>query len=324
MSFVHGGFHDTCLAYEVITASGDVVTLAPDDLAFQMMHGSFGTLGILSKLTFSLVPALPYVHVVYETHRTIEAYTAAIRHHASARDVDFMDGIIHGPSHFVLSVARFVATAPFTHRYDRLRVYWESTAKRQDDYLTTKDYLFRYNRGVTNVRPRSLIGRLLLGPVMQSTQWLTLGDKFHWLLRTDKPTVTVDLFLPISRAADFLSWWDREFAFYPLWCVPYRRVRDYEWLVPSFWTNLHDDMFLDLAVYGMRQHGPRNAHKMIEDKLRELNGIKTLIAHNYYTEAEFWAIWNKPNYDAVKQRTDPDNRFRDVFTKTCRAAMGLR
>jgi hypothetical protein len=58
--------------------------------------------------------------------------------------------------------------------------------------------------------------------------------------------------------------------------------------------------------------------------LHELGGIKTLIAHNYYSEAEFWSIWNKPNYDAVKAITDPNNVFRDLYTKTCRAVMGHR
>ncbi len=31
----------------------------------------------------------------------------------------------------------------------------------------------------------------------------------------------------------------------------------------------------------------------------------------------FWKTWNKPNYDAVKAITDPQNRLRDLYTKTC-------
>ena len=119
MSFVHGGFHDTCTEYEVIAATGDVLTCTPDNehkLVFQMVHGGFGTLGILAKLTFRLVPAKRYVHVVYEKHATIEAYQASIAKHAATRDVDFMDGIIHSPSLYVLSVGRFVDRAPYTNR----------------------------------------------------------------------------------------------------------------------------------------------------------------------------------------------------------------
>jgi hypothetical protein len=61
----------------------------------------------------------------------------------------------------------------------------------------------------------------------------------------------------------------------------------------------------------------------MEDKLRELGGIKTLISHNYYSRDEFWQTWNKRNYDTVKRITDPHNVFRDLYTKTCKAAMGV-
>jgi len=71
-----------------------------------------------------------------------------------------------------------------------------------------------------------------------------------------------------------------------------------------------------------RTRPPRNPHRMMEEKLRELGGVKTLIDHNYYSEDEFWAIWNRRNYQAAKAVTDPDNLFRDLYTKTCRTAMG--
>jgi len=60
----------------------------------------------------------------------------------------------------------------------------------------------------------------------------------------------------------------------------------------------------------------------MEEKLQELNGIKTLISYNYYKEDEFWKIFNRTNYYAVKAITDPDNIFRNLYEKTCRAAMG--
>jgi FAD/FMN-containing dehydrogenase len=315
MSFMHGGFHDTCLEYEVIAATGDVLTCTPDnehELVFQMVHGGFGTLGILAKLVFKLVPAKRYVHVVYEKHATIEEYQASIKQHADDKDVDFMDGIIHSPFLYVLSIGWFVDRAPYTNRYDRFKVYYKSTATRDEDFLETPHYFFRYDRGVTNVRL----------PLLSSTYLLKLAAKFHWLLSKDKPTITLDVFVPFSKVPEFLTWYQREFGFFPLWCVPYRRVHDYEWLVDEYWSGLGDDMFLDLAIYGMKQKGDKNYHRMMEEKLRELGGIKTLIAHNYYPEAEFWSIFNKRNYDAVKRITDPKHLFRDLYTKTCKAVMG--
>ncbi len=129
-SFRFGGFHDGCLEYEVITARGEVLVCTPEHahrLLFQMLHGSFGTLGVLTRLTFRLIPAKPFVHVVYERYRTLADYKAAIWRHFEAGDVDFMDGIIHSPTCYVLSLGRFVDDAPYTHRYDWVRVYYRST-----------------------------------------------------------------------------------------------------------------------------------------------------------------------------------------------------
>jgi FAD/FMN-containing dehydrogenase len=293
-------------------------------LVFQMVHGAFGTLGILAKLTFRLVPAKRYVKLVHEKYTTLADYQAAIKRHHDARDIDFMDGIIHSPKLYVLCAGTFVDRAPYTNRYDWVKIYYESTRTRDEDYLTTPQYVFRYDRGVTNVRPRSLVARILFGKVMASSQWLRIAEKLHFLLRDKHPTITLDVFVPFSKAADFLEWYERECNYYPLWCVPYRRVHDYEWLTDDYWKQLPDELFLDLAIYGMRQRGDKNYHRLIEEKLRELGGIKTLISHNYYPEAEFWTIWNKPNYDAVKAIVDPKNLFRDVYTKMCKAAMGIR
>ncbi|HWU85689.1 MAG TPA: FAD-binding oxidoreductase [Kofleriaceae bacterium] len=326
MSFVYGGFHDTCLEYEVITGRGEVLTCTPEDsnsLVFQMMHGSFGTLGILSKLKLRLVPAKRYVHVVYEKYATIADYRAAIWRHYQARDVDFIDGIIHSPSEYVLSVGRFADSAPYTNRYDWWKIYYVSTRTRAEDYLATPHYFFRYDRGVTNVRPRSLVGRVLFGKLLDSGTMLRLAEHLHWMFDDEHPVITLDVFLPLSKVEEFLAWYEQTFRFYPLWCVPYRRVRDYEWLADSFYAGLQDELFLDLAIYGMKQPGDANYHKLMEDKLRELGGVKTLISHNYYSREEFWSTWNKRNYDAVKAITDPDNVFRDLYTKTCKAAMGI-
>ena len=327
MSYIYGGFHDTCLEYEIITAKGDVLTCTPDNehaLIFQMMHGSFGTVGILSRLVFRLIPAKPFVHLRHETHTSIDSYLASIWSHFERRDVHFMDGIIHSPSHLVLCVGDFVDSAPYTNRYDWLKVYYQSTAARREDYLKTPHYFYRYDQGVTNVHPKSFIGRLLLGKFLGSSQILRLAEKLRWLLLSDdRPDVTVDTFIPFSRLKEFLEWYAKDFGHFPLWVVPYARVHDYEWLTDSFWAKTKDTLMVDIAIYGMKQRGEANYYRLMEEKLQELGGIKTLISYNYYKEDEFWRIFNRKNYDAVKAITDPDNIFRNLYEKTCRAAMGL-
>ncbi len=270
-----------------------------------------------------MIPAKPFVRLRHEHHRSLESYLASIRQHFERRDVEFMDGIIHSLSHLVLCVGEFVDTAPYTNRYDWLKVYYESTARRDEDYLRTPDYFFRYNRGVTAVRPRSFLARLLFGKFLGSSQVLRLAEKLRWLVLDDRrPCVTLDTFLPFSRLKAFLEWYERDFGHFPLWCVPYRRVHDYEWLADSFWGAIDDDLMVDIAIYGMKQRGETNYYRLMEEKLRDFNGVKTLISYNYYREEEFWEIFHRENFARVKAQTDPDNIFRDLYQKTCLAAMG--
>lgn len=326
MSFRFGGFHDTCLEYEVITTEGRILRCTPGNehrLVFQMMHGSFGTLGILSELTFRLVPAKPFVRVRYDVFPSLAEYRAAIQSHVDAKDVDFMDGIIHAPHKYVLCLGTFVDEAPYTHRYDWVRVYWQSTGTRSEDYLRTPDYFFRYDHGVTNPTPKSFLGRLFLGKVIDSARLLRMAEKCNGLLSASRPNVTVDLFLPVAKLDAFMRWYQEAIGYFPLWCVPYRTPRTYEWIADRYLDGIESDLFIDIAIYGLKQPRGRNYYKEIEDELLRVQGIKTLISHNFYDEATFWSIWNKPNYDAVKAITDPKNVLRDLYTKTCRAARGL-
>ena len=120
-----------------------------------------------------------------------------------------------------------------------------------------------------------------------------------------------------------MAWYQQEADHFPLWCVPYRLMHHYEWVADDFFSRVGDELFLDIAIYGMPTENPEYYYRMIEKKLFELGAIKTLISGNFYSEVEFWQIWNKKNYDQVKDRTDPDNIFRGLYEKTCLASRGL-
>lgn len=326
MSFRYGGFHDTCLEYEVVTAKGDILICTADNdqqLLFQMLHGTFGTLGIITRLKFRLIPAKPFVKVTYEQHKTLDDYKTAIWTHYTRQDVDFMDGIIHSPELFILSLGQFTDQAPYTNRYDWMKIYYQSTVSRKEDYLKTPDYFFRYDKGVTNVHPKSLIGRLLFGRLSNSNNVLRIAEKFRKIVPSSAIPITVDTFIAFSRIGDFLDWYGKDINHFPLWCVPYKITHPYEWIDDRFFSQISDELVLDIAIYGLHRKDAIQCYRNIELKLIELGAIKTLISTNLYTEEEFWKIWNKKNYDQVKQKTDPDNLFRGLYEKTCRATRGL-
>ena len=320
MSFRYGGFHDSCTEYEVLTTSGDVLVCTPDNehaRVFEMMHSSFGTLGILTKLTFRLVPAKPFVKLTYERYPTLQECIAAIRTHMKSPTCDFLDGIFHRSDFYVLAIGNFVDEAPYTHRYDWVTVYYRTTAKRKEDYLRTSDYFFRYDRGVTNPTPKSFLGRLLFGKILDSTTLLRLAELGHRFFLRGTPAVTLDMFIPLSQLQGFMEWYEREIGFFPLWCVPYRVERAYDWVAEGYLDGVEEpELYVDIAIYGLEQPPGRNYYKEIENALLRFHGVKTLISHNYFDEESFWKVWNKPNYDHVKRITDPRGLFRDLYRKT--------
>ena len=339
MSYKLGGFHDNCLEYELITGDGRVVTCSPkrDPHIFHQIHGSYGTLALLARLTFSLYPAKRFVTVEYHHHRTFKAFEQAMHHHCEARDFDLVDGIIHGPNQLTLCLGNFVDSVPYASDYTRENIYYKSTAELDVDHLTTEDYCFRYDaecHWLTRTVPplqwrwlRKLAGRHLIGSTNLIRWSNRLAPLFSRLQK--RPDVVCDVFIPAGNFAEFFRWYDEDFQFYPLWIVPYRLDGVYPWVAEEhgkrLWRDLPrpgaprdgshtDGLIIDCAVYGRPNSEPGvDYSELLEKKTYELNGVKTLISRNHHTEEQFWQAFNRPNVTHIKAELDPNQVFPELF-----------
>jgi FAD/FMN-containing dehydrogenase len=322
MSYRYGGFHDSCLEYEVVSGTGEVVTCSPErePLVFHMLHGSLGTLGILTRLTFRLVPARPYVHLEYRRLPSAAEFHAELLRRVAATDYDFIDGIIHGPTEHVLCLGRFVDLAPYLSDYRWLDIFYQSTRTRTEDYLRTADYCFRYDtecHWLTRTVPplewrpvRLAVGKLLLG----STNLIRWSKRLEAVLKLKRrPDVVCDVFIPARNYVTFYRWYESTFRYFPLWIVPYRIPTMYPWVSDELQARMKDDLFIDCAVYGKANSEPGvDYSQLLEEKTFELDGLKTLISRNHYTVERFWQVYNRPNYQAVKTRLDPQGVLPDL------------
>jgi FAD/FMN-containing dehydrogenase len=325
MSWRYGGFHDSCEEYELVSGAGEVLTVSREyePHLFHMMHGSYGTLAILTRLSFTLVPAKRYVRLEHRKFLTVEAFEAELRARIAAGDYPFIDGIVHGPDELVLCLGTFAEDVPYTSDYRWLDIFYKSTRTRSEDYLTTEAYCFRYDtecHWLTRTVPplewkpvRFAVGKLFLG----STNLIRWSKRLAPLLSLKKrPDVLVDVFVPSRRLRDFYAWYTRGLAFYPLWLVPYRIAVPYPWIAPSHAAGFGDDLFIDCAVYGKPNGDPAiDWSQALEDKTYELGGIKTLISRNHHTPEKFWQIYNKNGYDAAKSRLDPNAVFPSLYER---------
>lgn len=326
MSYRRGGFHDSCEAYEVITGTGEILNCSRSENqeAFEALHGSYGRLGILTKLTFRLLPGKPYVKMSYPKFKRFEEFWAFLRERCEAADHDFIDAIVHSPDCFVVCLGDMVDEAPQTSDYSWLHVFYKSTRELDEDYLRTEDYFFRYDTEchwlsrtvpfMETVPARLVLGKLLLG----STNLISWSNRLAPIFRLQKrPDVVVDVFIPSRRFEEFYRWYERDFDFFPLWIVPYRMPEFYPWVADEHRERAGEKFFIDCAVYGKRNNHPTiDYSELIERKVYELGGIKTLISHNHYDPETFWSIYSRPRYEAAKQRLDPANLFGDLYEMT--------
>ena len=324
MSYRYGGFHDTCREYEVVTGTGTRRVLGPTDELFHMLHGSYGTLAILTRIVFELVPASPFVAMTYHHHRTFAAFEKDLRERCAAADFDFVDGIIHAPDHLVLCLGRFVDRASDVSSYRGTEIYYKSTGTLTEDCLSTFDYCFRYDtecHWLSRTAPplewrfvRRLVGRWLLG----SDNLIRWSNRLGPLLArfTRRPDVVVDVFIPLRRFAEFWRWYEKDFDYWPLWIVPYKVDDPYPWIAPDHARGLAGDLMIDCAVYGKRNNARHiDWSEAIEDKTYELGGIKTLISRNHHTRERFWQIYDRPRWEAAKRELDPGALFSDLYEK---------
>jgi FAD/FMN-containing dehydrogenase len=325
MSYKFGGFHDMALEYEAVTGTGEIITCSPDDNPdlFHGLHGSYGTLGIITKLKFKLVPAKKYVKLEYRLHTDFDTFWADTLERCEKGDYPFIDAIIHGPGKFVLVLGEMVDSAPYVSKYDWLEIFYKSTLKKREDYMEIKDYFFRYDaecHWLTKTFPplewkpvRFAIGKLILG----SDNLIAWSNRLRHILRLKKrPEVVVDVFIPSRNFPEFYKWYEKDFDFFPLWIVPYKMPEIYPFVDPKYAKEVGETFVIDAAVYG-KPNTDKNVDwsEVMEKKVHEMKGFKTLISRNHYAEDEFWSYYDKSAFAALKKRLDPGNLFGGLYER---------
>jgi FAD/FMN-containing dehydrogenase len=329
-SFKHGLVHDGVIEMEVLLGDGTVVLARPDNEHRDLFHGfpnSYGTLGYALRIRTKAVPVQPYVRLEHVHHRdavTFFGNLAAL----CASPVDFVDGVVFGPNEFVATAGRFVGTSPYTSDYTFQRIYYRSLREREEDYLTTHDYLWRWdtdwfwcskNLYAQNPLVRRLLGRKRLNSVFYTKvmRWnsrVGLTRALDRLTGRHPESVIQDVDVPIEHAPEFLEFFQREIGILPVWICPLRSS-DAWTMYPVKPGTLYVNFGFWDVVRAREPHPPGHYNRLIERKVAELGGIKSLYSDSYYPRVEFESTYNGAAYQALKARYDPQGRFKGLYEK---------
>ncbi|HEY3177356.1 MAG TPA: FAD-binding oxidoreductase [Casimicrobiaceae bacterium] len=332
-SFKFGLVHETIDELEILIGDGRVLVCRPDNEHADLFFGfpnSYGTLGYALKLTARAIAAKPFVEIAHRRYTNCDEFFTALG--AACADAnDFVDGVVFGPDELYVNVGRFVETAPYTSDYTFERIYYRSLKEREIDYLTTRDFIWRWdtdwfwcskNVGAQNPLLRRLFGRRRLGSrtyqrmMRWNTRW---GVTQTWSRLRGGYTESViqDVDIPVGNAPAFLRFFEREIRITPIWVCPIRAgaQADRFTLYPLRPGQLYMNFgFWDVARRP-EQHDVGYLNRQIEAKVAELGGIKSLYSDSYYSPEAFWKLYGGERYRALKAKYDPAGAFPDLYQK---------
>jgi FAD/FMN-containing dehydrogenase len=343
-SFRNGMPHESVIEMDILTGSGEVVTARPEGEHADLFFGfpnSYGSLGYALRLRIELEDVRPYVHVRHLRFYTVASLIEALGRIVSdgsheGERADFIDGSVFSPTECYITIGSWSDSAPSTSDYTWMDIYYRSIQSRREDWLTARDYLWRWDtdwfwcsRAFLAQRPvvRRLLGRRFL---RSDTYWKVMAfeDRHHWKAKLDarrglpaRENVIQDVELPIDRLDQFLEAFQREIPISPFWLCPLRqRDRSASWelyrLDPDriyvnvgFWSSVPLEPGMD----------PAHHNRWVEDAVDRMEGRKSLYSTAFYDEDRFWELYNGPVYQRLKSRYDPDGRLHDLYAKCVNA-----
>jgi hypothetical protein len=149
-----------------------------------------------------------------------------------------------------------------------------------------------------------------------NTKW-KVGAALERARRVHAESVIQDVDIPLACAVEFLAFLHEEVGIVPIWICPIRAPdAGTQWplypLKPG--TAYINFGFWDRVT--SREARPTGyVNRKIEQRVTELGGLKSLYSDSYFSESEFWSIYNKPAYDALKTRYDPGRALPDLYAK---------
>lgn len=342
-SFRNGMPHESVIEMDVLTGAGEVLTVSPEgewrDLFFGFPN-SYGTLGYTLRIRIELEETHPYVHLRHLRFDSIAGLIETMRQVCEERshageEVQFVDGTVFSGGDSYLTLGSWADEAPYTSDYTRMGIYYQSIPSRRDDWLTVRDYLWRWDtdwfwcsRAFMAQKPivRRLAGRRFL---RSDVYWKikAFEDRHHYKARLDarlgrppQEEVVQDVELPLDRLGEFLEGFHQKVPISPYWLCPlrlrdpgaswdlYRMDPAQLYVNVGFWSSVPLSEGMD----------PDHHNRWVEEEVDRLGGRKSLYSTAFYDEDRFWDLYNGPAYKALKERYDPDGRLLDLYAKCVR------
>lgn len=327
---------------------------------FPNSYGSLGYAVRLKIKLERVKPYVALRHVRFHDVETLSETLGEISESRTydGEAVDYLDGVVFSPEEGYLVLGQQTAEPGPVSDYTREHIYYRSIQHPDGilrDRLTIRDYIWRWDidwfwasRAFGAQQPT--VRKLWPRPLLRSSfYWKLIGldrkyDVEHRLTtgRAGEPhreRVVQDIEVTADKLPAWLNWFFAACDIQPLWLCPIR-LREgaaelgntgetlgaepspwplyplkpgATWINVGFWSAVPGDHVSPDAE-------PGAFNRVVEQKVDELGGHKSLYSEAFYTREQFEELYGGDYPQQLKQTYDPDNRFAGLYEKTVRGA----
>ncbi|NUR83165.1 MAG: FAD-binding oxidoreductase [Nonomuraea sp.] len=339
-SFRDGLPHEAVEELEILTGDGRVVVARDDNEhreLFRAFPNSYGTFGYALRIRIKLKKVQPFVHLTHVKFTEADKCLLAMQEICDSMEhdgqpVDFVDGVFFQPGEMYITVGRFSDRAPYVSDYTGMRIYYQSIRKRQRDWLTIRDYLWRWDTdwfwcsrafGVQQPVVRSLMPRRYMRSdvyrklVAMDRRYGVTARIDRWRGQPVSESVIQDVEVPIENGAEFLSFFHDKVGMTPVWMCPLKDSQTW-----PLYPLEPGKFYVNFGFWGLvplpRGQFDGYYNRLIENEVHRLDGHKSLYSTSFYAREQFWQLYNGDAYWPVKREYDPNGRLLDLYDKCVR------
>ena len=341
-SFRNGLPHESVLEMDILTGAGEVLTASRDEHSdlFRAFPNSYGTLGYSVRIKIELEPVKPFVAIRHLRFNSLKDLFATMDRiiETGGHDgtpVDYLDGVVFSADEAYLTLGFQTSTPGPVSDYTGQQIYYRSIqhpgsdGAEKHDRLTIHDYLWRWDTDwfwcsrafgaqdpkIRRFWPRRYRRSAFYWKLIGYDQRFNIADRIE--KRNGRPPlerVVQDIEVPIGRAAEFVDWFLANVPIEPIWLCPLRLRDDTNW--PLYPIRAHHT-YVNIGFWSSVPVGPTEGHtnKLIERKVSDLEGHKSLYSDAYYSPDEFDELYGGETYKTIKKSYDPDSRLLDLYAK---------
>jgi delta24-sterol reductase len=315
---------------EIILGNGQITYASQDRKNSDLFNGArctLGTLGVITLLKVRLTQVKDAVQLLYHHTTSVKETISRLADICGneTSEFEFIEAVQYSMKHGVIISGRHVSSTAAVakkasfQRFDRAIDPWfymhaRETRDSHTEIVPIQSYLFRHDRGAFWSGelflkyfglPNNRFARWLVDPMTKARAI------YQGMLSTDSAdgAIIQDFLLPVETSEAFVEYIDKELGIWPIWICPIRRQaggkENVGWpFYKSAVSEEKDEMTLNFGVWGPTDPTPeafRRTNRVMEQKLRELRGMKVPYAANFYTEEEFWSLYDREKYESTAE-----------------------